>query len=214
MSIRKLKDVFDSIQFDEKEMDVENPQLKLYTGQVHTLRLAGKGSALWRDKGGPTGSGSTTSLMLEVKSEQNKGTSDDFVEFYLTVQSAVGNGCLVLYQADSDECVVLSVNVESSINRWSVTLPDGSQKYGSEYGDLFVPSNSTSLISMHIRKPVGTAHFPENGVYRYTHIGAGNSDTLSAQGEPMRVGEANMTCLLYTSPSPRDLSTSRMPSSA
>ena len=27
-------------------------------------------------------------------------------------------------------------------------------------------------------------------------------------------GEMQMTCLLYTSPSPRDLSTSRMPSSA
>ena len=30
----------------------------------------------------------------------------------------------------------------------------------------------------------------------------------------MKVGEGGVTCLLYTSPSPRDLSTSRMPSSA
>ena len=30
----------------------------------------------------------------------------------------------------------------------------------------------------------------------------------------MRIDEGTITCLLYTSPSPRDLSTSRMPSSA
>ena len=32
--------------------------------------------------------------------------------------------------------------------------------------------------------------------------------------EPAELSEVNPTCLLYTSPSPRDLSTSRMPSSA
>ncbi|WP_223450226.1 MULTISPECIES: hypothetical protein [unclassified Pseudomonas] len=193
MNVRNLKDVFDSIQFDGKEMDVENPQLKLCTGQVHTLRLAGKGSALWRGEGGPAGSGSTTSLTLEVKNERNEGTSDDFVEFYLTAERAVDNACLVLSQADSNEYVVLSVIVESSINRWSVTLPNGLQKSASEYGHLFVPSNSSSLIQMRLDKVVGVAHFPENRVYRYTYIGPGNSDTLAAMGEPISFGEESMT---------------------
>ena len=38
--------------------------------------------------------------------------------------------------------------------------------------------------------------------------------TLPVVGRQLSVGTASKTCLLYTSPSPRDLSTSRMPSSA
>ena len=38
-------------------------------------------------------------------------------------------------------------------------------------------------------------------------------DTLDLQGSTNESGVSS-TCLLYTSPSPRDLSTSRMPSSA
>ena len=36
----------------------------------------------------------------------------------------------------------------------------------------------------------------------------------SVVGHPVKCTGAGRTCLLYTSPSPRDLSTSRMPSSA
>ena len=39
-----------------------------------------------------------------------------------------------------------------------------------------------------------------------------NDPTITIDGDVD--GSATMTCLLYTSPSPRDLSTSRMPSSA
>ena len=35
-----------------------------------------------------------------------------------------------------------------------------------------------------------------------------------ARWDPERYGDLHIACLLYTSPSPRDLSTSRMPSSA
>ena len=38
--------------------------------------------------------------------------------------------------------------------------------------------------------------------------------SVSATTRPPRSGERDGDCLLYTSPSPRDLSTSRMPSSA
>ena len=38
--------------------------------------------------------------------------------------------------------------------------------------------------------------------------------TLRGDIENIHIGEGSNICLLYTSPSPRDLSTSRMPSSA
>ena len=42
-----------------------------------------------------------------------------------------------------------------------------------------------------------------------------NQDNLWLSGSTVSMGgDATLTCLLYTSPSPRDLSTSRMPSSA
>ena len=43
------------------------------------------------------------------------------------------------------------------------------------------------------------------------HLGEGHIDTIT---ETTTTVEHKTTCLLYTSPSPRDLSTSRMPSSA
>ena len=45
---------------------------------------------------------------------------------------------------------------------------------------------------------------------------SGNADPILSlsMGKFMSEVEDNITCLLYTSPSPRDLSTSRMPSSA
>ena len=39
-------------------------------------------------------------------------------------------------------------------------------------------------------------------------------DFIECIGDHIRRGDDSITCLLYTSPSPRDLSTSRMPSSA
>ena len=40
-----------------------------------------------------------------------------------------------------------------------------------------------------------------------------NADSQAVY-ESIRIGDVTISCLLYTSPSPRDLSTSRMPSSA
>ena len=62
-------------------------------------------------------------------------------------------------------------------------------------------------------------------VFAYRALGAGGSVvtgelTASDRGEALRQLDrkgsqpVRVTCLLYTSPSPRDLSTSRMPSSA
>ena len=51
-----------------------------------------------------------------------------------------------------------------------------------------------------------------------THLGDAQPDVLVplrvAEAEPELLGFVRVDCLLYTSPSPRDLSTSRMPSSA
>ena len=44
-------------------------------------------------------------------------------------------------------------------------------------------------------------------------VASGAADSAAADGAGLTIGGAN-DCLLYTSPSPRDLSTSRMPSSA
>jgi len=57
------------------------------------------------------------------------------------------------------------------------------------------------------------------GVYNVVIIGAGTAGLVVAAGTAGLGGrvalvERNKICLLYTSPSPRDLSTSRMPSSA
>ena len=49
----------------------------------------------------------------------------------------------------------------------------------------------------------------QNGIYTLTTVGDGSTNWVLT-----RASDADTTCLLYTSPSPRDLSTSRMPSSA
>ena len=55
-----------------------------------------------------------------------------------------------------------------------------------------------------------------NGIQDAGEIGVADvTVTLTGAGEDGILGTADdTTCLLYTSPSPRDLSTSRMPSSA
>ena len=46
------------------------------------------------------------------------------------------------------------------------------------------------------------------------YIGRFPAEIISLQGDQHKPQRHRDTCLLYTSPSPRDLSTSRMPSSA
>ena len=54
----------------------------------------------------------------------------------------------------------------------------------------------------------------ENWANQVETVLAGEGDYMIAVGAAHLVGEKSLFCLLYTSPSPRDLSTSRMPSSA
>ena len=70
---------------------------------------------------------------------------------------------------------------------------------------------------------VETLAVDNQGVYaggRFGRIGGSANaniaklDRVTGAIDPAWVGTTNGTCLLYTSPSPRDLSTSRMPSSA
>ena len=78
------------------------------------------------------------------------------------------------------------------------------------YGGMFVPSSGTvktSLIATSMRRLAeGTGRVESHGDTLVTKI-------LTSGGKVIGV-ETNNPCLLYTSPSPRDLSTSRMPSSA
>ena len=53
-----------------------------------------------------------------------------------------------------------------------------------------------------------------NGKKKLQEIEKNCQSTISARGINFRVYAANNSCLLYTSPSPRDATLSRMPSSA
>ena len=74
---------------------------------------------------------------------------------------------------------------------------------------FFVPQNDTfekSSLPLISHPPLKHADVLVDGI----HIGASEGDDLTHMINRIR----NRACLLYTSPSPRDLSTSRMPSSA
>ena len=93
----------------------------------------------------------------------------------------------------------------SSTNQYLKFAAGNSQQSGL----LAVDSNS------HERAGINFQGVAANQV---TTITFSTSDTVSTMAERMRIDDdGNVgigTCLLYTSPSPRDLSTSRMPSSA
>ena len=79
--------------------------------------------------------------------------------------------------------------------------------------DSSVEVGAYSLIGPHVKIGAGTKVGPHVVIEGHTTIGRDN--TFFQFGS---IGAANQdkkyACLLYTSPSPRDLSTSRMPSSA
>ena len=58
---------------------------------------------------------------------------------------------------------------------------------------------------------IGAGH---NGLTNATYLAKAGLNTLVIEKNDYIGGAAVTRCLLYTSPSPRDLSTSRMPSSA
>lgn len=188
MNIRKLKDVFDSIQLDGKEMDVENPQLELYSGQVHTLKLACKDCALWVGECGFAGLHGMTSLGLEVQGELREGTSNNLVEFKLTAGGTIGNGSLVFYLTDSDDCVVVPVSVESIFKRVSVQLESGEHKAGSNFGHVFVPSDEETVwLEVEFTERVNSAAFPENKIFRFGGS-TYHHPYLWGDGSPLQLG--------------------------
>ena len=50
--------------------------------------------------------------------------------------------------------------------------------------------------------------------YSELNVGQGLVGKIAATAEPIKTSQVSKTCLLYTSPSPRDRTRSRMPSSA
>ena len=74
-------------------------------------------------------------------------------------------------------------------------------------GDVTLEKNTSIWFNAVLRGDIENIHIGEG-----SNIQDG-SVLHTDPGCPLKVGK-NVTCLLYTSPSPRDLSTSRMPSSA
>ena len=52
------------------------------------------------------------------------------------------------------------------------------------------------------------------GVVTWSSLLLTSAESRTPEAAPQLIAERSNNCLLYTSPSPRDLSTSRMPSSA
>ena len=76
---------------------------------------------------------------------------------------------------------------------WGVVVITGSNDLGRGNGEIFHEFNGKVITDQSDSKFIGA------------EVGSNNTAELTAFAE---------ACLLYTSPSPRDLSTSRMPSSA
>ena len=65
-----------------------------------------------------------------------------------------------------------------------------------------------------VNKVILVGHLGGDPEGRFTTGGTAVTTFSIATNESRRNSDGNWDCLLYTSPSPRDLSTSRMPSSA
>ena len=70
------------------------------------------------------------------------------------------------------------------------------------------------LESRDTGKPLKQGRADAQALSRYFEYYAGAADKLHGQTIPYQTGYTVLTCLLYTSPSPRDRTRSRMPSSA
>ena len=76
------------------------------------------------------------------------------------------------------------------------------------YDDLTKQAQAYRQMSLLLRRPPGREAYPGDVFYLHSRL----LERAAKLNESL--GGGSMTCLLYTSPSPRDLSTSRMPSSA
>ena len=84
-------------------------------------------------------------------------------------------------------------------------------------GAAFVLSTAITLIfaGLLLGQSIGTGQLPQTEPSPLSEFSPTSEliEQLNHSGKPFTRGNI-VTCLLYTSPSPRDLSTSRMPSSA
>ena len=78
------------------------------------------------------------------------------------------------------------------------------------FGTVNSSSNGFGFGSFDISNPTGS---PGSYSYAWTSV-LNNQSALADLARDPNSGAMYLICLLYTSPSPRDLSTSRMPSSA
>ena len=101
--------------------------------------------------------------------------------------------------------ILFLVDSSASMGRWI-----GTDGLGRATGVSY-DSQGRILISQNIRRSIGS-------VIRYTADGERDTTFRPIRRIPntgcSQETDRNRACLLYTSPSPRDLSTSRMPSSA
>ena len=87
---------------------------------------------------------------------------------------------------------------------------------------VYAPHRSRGIGSRLLAHSLNEASEDENIVDAYLHVQTNNEEAIKFYCDPGgkfafekgEVIEKYYNCLLYTSPSPRDLSTSRMPSSA
>ena len=110
-------------------------------------------------------------------------------------------------EGNSGSSTVTVQAVLSAASTQTVTVPiaySGTATEGADY------SNATRTITIAAGETTGSATFLVVG----DGVVESNETVILTMGTPTNATLGATTCLLYTSPSPRDLSTSRMPSSA
>ena len=169
------------------------------------------------------GEGNDTQLSLSWRTLDEKKTEEEFCE-------GCGTGELRLMIEDLIEKLVdlkiakrsESSKIDKKIFKESSFNSRSKKRYielfvtVGEYGTILTSNDGISWI----KRGSGAGHSFTGIVFgnnSYTIVGRGNSITSSdgiRWAENSQILEQGGLCLLYTSPSPRDLSTSRMPSSA
>ena len=113
----------------------------------------------------------------------------------------------------------LTGQTDMTLLRFPSLNPDGSQLAFSYQGDIWTADangGTARRLTIHESYESYPQWSPDgqNIVFQGNRYGNNDIFSIKATGSrPLRLTH-HSTCLLYTSPSPRDLSTSRMPSSA